>query len=136
MVEVPVWDRQTNSFQIDTKLVKEKGKSVQKPGVPLDFIVSDPPPLLVDFDGGRKAFKVGATTVNDDSAVEALVMTPEGRLVVRNSRLDSDPVVPEAKQRQDRLEAIRLRVQQARQGAAAGQPGAGAGMPMLPGGRN
>ncbi len=133
VVEVPVWDRQSGSFQIDTKLVKEKGKSVQKPGVPLDFIVSDPPPLLVDFDGGKRSFKVGNSTLNDDSAVEALVMTPEGRLIVRNSRLDSDPVVPEAKQRQDRLDAARQRVQQVRQGAAAAPAGGGPAMPGMPG---
>jgi len=61
---------------------------------------AEPPPLVVDFEGGKhNGYKVGNKTVYDEAAVEMLILTPDNQLVLRNSREDTAD--------QDRLERHR-----------------------------
>ena len=67
----------------------------------------------------------------DASAVEVLALTPDGRLVLRNSRLDADPDNSTAgAERRDRYDQWRERLNDLR--APAGAPG-GAVPPGVPG---
>lgn len=80
-------------------------------GIPINFAETTPPAILVDFDGGKRSFKAGATTVSDDSASNLLILTSDGRLIVRNTRTDSDGDSPEAKTRLDRINAWKEKVE-------------------------
>jgi hypothetical protein len=112
MVEVPVYDKLHDTLEIgfeaqpiDKKLVQKRAHT----GLPINFILekdTNSPPLLVDFEGGeKKNQRVGTVTVpRDESAVDVLVLTPDNKLVVRNSRLDSDPEYPPAHERIERYE--------------------------------
>jgi len=65
------------------------------PGPPL--VVDSEPPFVVDFVGGKHSgYKVGNKTVYDEAAVEMLILTPDNKLVLRNSLEDTAD--------QDRLE--------------------------------
>lgn len=87
-VEVPEWNAKKGQFELG--FAEAKGK-VKIPGIPVDFTLGDPAPILVDFQGGKHDYKLGKTNIKEDAAVEMLVLTPEGNLIVRNSRVDSDP---------------------------------------------
>jgi len=59
-------------------------------GIPVKFDTED---LLVDFDGGRirESFKTGeklTKDVNENANVEMLILSPDGKLRVRNSKVD------------------------------------------------
>lgn len=88
MVEVPEWNIKTSQFKLGFDFAKRKKRI---PGIPVSFNFGDPPPVLVDFTGGRFDHRTGKTIIKHDGAVEMLVLTPEGNLIVRNSRIDSDP---------------------------------------------
>ncbi len=100
IVEVPVWDKDLDTFKIgfEKQNAKRKNQALNHTGVPISFIRDGAWPLLVDFEGGWKSMvKVGGTVIpKDQSAVNLLVLTPEGKLIVRNSREDSDPDNPVA----------------------------------------
>ncbi len=96
MVEVPVWKKQQQKFEIGKSSTALGKKSVGlHAGMPIKFIRDNPPPMLVDFTGGPKhAFKIGKNKIADESAVEMLILTTDGKLIVRNSRIDSDASEP------------------------------------------
>lgn len=104
-VELPIWNSKLEEFVLaqhpDTYKKRPGGvRLVQHKGVPVDFNTGA---LLVDFDGGRaevfyKDKDRKENKVRDESAVEALVLTAEGKLVVRDSRADTD-----SKERVDRV---------------------------------
>jgi hypothetical protein len=66
------------------------------------------PAMLVDYYGGCQIVKVpGAksqTTVKDESATELLVITPDGKIRVRDGREDADPDSDRGGQRLERYE--------------------------------
>lgn len=107
-VELPVWNAKAEEFVLaqhpDTYRKRGPGvRVVQHKGVPVDFNTGA---LLVDFDGGKADLfyrdkDKKENKVRDESAVEALVLTPEGKLVVRDSRIDT-----EAKERTERLKEV------------------------------
>src|SRR5262249_3772368 len=74
---------------------RQRGTPLPK-GIPVDFS-TNPRALLVDFEGGkgqlmnfrRPGDKIDSKVL-DDSSVELLVMTEDGRLLVRNSKVDND----------------------------------------------
>jgi hypothetical protein len=139
IVEVPTWSDGKGAYEIrHTNPPAVKGKAAPKPlaGVPLDFVpmVTSPDgkrkdsvePLLVDFEGGKKANAqlMGSGAPNDDAAMELLILTADGRLIVRNGRTDIDVVIdrdrPTEITRQQRVELWRKRNQDASGGGAAG----------------
>lgn len=126
-VEVPVWNKSRNAFEIGflpQAVKKTAGKAVT--GLPVNFVPRKGQPLVVDFEGGKRAKP--AHPVQDESAVEVLVLTPEGKLMVRNSRIDSDTEYPDGNERITRYNAWVGRI---RQLATGGAPGGGGG-PKMP----
>lgn len=118
VVQVPVWRKFKDAFEIPNAIAFKfaKGNAILKPGIKIDLMptVQDAnntraatPPVLVDFFGGKH--KVG--NVSEDAAVDALVMGPDGRLFVVNSREHSDTSNPVARERQERLVNARKRVE-------------------------
>lgn len=141
MVETPEWDLRVGTFvlQAVSPLLKVKGKTTpvsQPTGVPLDLVVSNPNPLVVDFDGGKRAnLKVGSGFVTEEAAIDMLILDASGKLLVRNSRDDTYPEDnPGAKERTERYETWSRRVREARQaGVPAGGPAMPGTNPMAPG---
>jgi hypothetical protein len=145
IVEIPTWSDGKGTYEIrHTTPPPVKGKAAPRPvaGVPLDFVplVSSPdgrrrdpiPPVLVDFEGGRRT-RLG---IIEEASVDVLILTPEGRLIVRNSRADMDAKIdadtPLESTRQKRVEDWRRRN---REVAGGGSGGAGGGAPPILGGK-
>ncbi len=147
MIEVPRWSDRSQSFIIASsvqaargkpKTSKEKEKSSEPiaSGIPIDTTFQPPPPfLMVDFEGGVKnGFdrRDGSREfLTDSSAFEVLALTPDGRLIARNSRLDVDPETPPGSERTDRVEQWRKRLEEVRDNGSGGASG-GFQMPMGP----
>jgi hypothetical protein len=100
------------------------------------------PPLLVDFTGGKRQYNpapgAGGSGIVDSSAMDLLILMPDGRLVVRNSRADVDAVIdngtPDGTTRQARVEHWRKRNREVQTGGGTPGEGAGGGAPsILPG---
>lgn len=126
MIEVPVWNKKNGRFEIGngaTALPKPKPAVGFKPGkdlpeasaLPIDMIESHPPAMLVDFEGGtRHGFRdrLGYTYLKDESAIDLLILTSDGKLIVRNTRVDSETDTPEGMDRIARYQAWRNRLTQ------------------------
>ncbi len=87
-VKLPLWSSEENRYTLReaSTLRLGKGKDAASPkGWMVDFSGRD---VLVDFDGGKVTTRVGSKTVVEDVATELLIVRPDGRLVVRNSRED------------------------------------------------
>ncbi len=138
MTQVPVWNKAREEFEIGFEAQKVDAKKKQAragTGLPLNFI-EEPPPVLIDFEGGWKTqVKVGSTTIpRDEAAVEVLILSPDGKMTVRNSRRDSDAADPNntvAVDRQERYERWLTRIRQLRNGGGTAAPGG----PAMPNGR-
>ncbi len=126
ITEIPTWNKGRGSFEMrETVPPAIKGKPAPRAqkGVPLNFIPKEPGPLLVDFDGGRRSnTKLGI--VNDDAAADLLILMPDGKLIVRNSRADIDvpldDLTPDGTTRQARVVEWRQRNQRAISGESGG----------------
>jgi hypothetical protein len=139
MVEVPVWDKAQQKFKIgSSNALRGKKSSGQLAGMPIKFIRDNPPPMLVDFAGGPKhSVKIGKSTIRDESAVEMLILTTDGKLIVRNSRIDSDASEPVGAEREQQFKAWHAKIEDLRKAAMPVGKGGGAGLPggfQLPGG--
>jgi hypothetical protein len=123
-VELVVWNKTKNVFELATGVPgKEKLGAGMIKGIPVDFRPRQAI-FLLDFAGGNKQrYTITKTTaVEDDSACEALLLMPDGTLVVRNSRNDmNDGSVgavqanPMGAQRKERLDAWKKRLDDLRQ---------------------
>ncbi|MFN4261513.1 MAG: hypothetical protein ACK4RK_19695 [Gemmataceae bacterium] len=135
-VELPMWFPNRESFGLATPAVSARPtfpfRPMQtKPGVPVAFHTND---LLVDFEGGKKRDytvrsaenKVGRRIL-DDSSQELLILTADGKLVVRSSHIDQDDPA-----RQERLNLYQSRVARARSGGAGGTGTGGGSNPNDP----
>ena len=137
-VEAPVWYRNKQAFEIGQNVQAARKKpapgSVLTTGLPVD-LMTNPPALIVDFDGGKRdSVKVGKEFVSDTSAIDMLVLTPEGKLVLRNSRHDTDAELPAGQERSERFETWREYLRELRQGGRAVAPAGPPGMvPPMPG---
>jgi len=107
---------------------------------PVDFTPL-PPVLLVDFEGGSGTYVANRKQVNDQAEVDVLLMTDEGKLIVRRSQADlANP------ERQKREEAWRKWIAQVQEDTnktrntgpgnlpAGGLPGSPPGVPGGAGG--
>lgn len=119
--EVPWWDPKLEKFVFANQMVvgnKAVSPARGRKGVRVDFNTGD---VLIDFDGGKRTYNAAAPAAQrkvDESPVEVLVLTPDGKLVVRNSQDDTEDKV-----RKERLEAWKARLQQVRSGAEEDIPG-------------
>jgi hypothetical protein len=120
-VEAPVWDA-TRSTHVLGRLVRPgKGKgtpAVSKTAIPINF-AGDSSPVLADFWG----------TPEDEGYVEALALSADGRLTVRNSCDDSGRTHADGEERQVRYETWRSRLREARRQSPPPRP---AGNPKDP----
>lgn len=151
-VELPRWITEMQSFVLgDVRPATAKsGAKVVKTTIPVDFTTASPP-VLVDFSGGKGHYNVDTfdhakgtakreTIDNEESATELLVMTPEGKLLLRNSREDSDAEAPTGHDRLTRYDHWKARLTQMRERPTGipptdGMPPMGGTTPP-PGGRN
>ncbi|GEM_PF-7072778 len=141
MIEIPTWRLElqawTIGFAAQAGRSKAPGAGKTDPiaaGIPIDLTTA-PPALIVDFQGGKMTFfekRDGAKEyVEDTSAVDVLALTLDGRLVVRNSRLDADPETPDGAERRDRFVQWRERLGDLRPAPAAGAGPGGLGTPPM-----
>lgn len=124
--EVPVWHMGKIGFDLPSAVGKGgKITDKERTGIPLDMTGTDgttPGHLLVDLDGGRKVnVLVGKANLTDESAAELLILTPEGKLILRNSRIDTEEDYPEGKERKARHDQWRERVEQLRKSGPSNQ---------------
>jgi len=91
--EVPEWDRLTSSFQIAHEMIPDKDKrkpaSYRATGFPVQFQITNRPPVLVDFEGGKRWSSKTAKDPVDESAYEMLILDSDGKLVLLNSARDT-----------------------------------------------
>lgn len=133
--EVPYWDETQGArgeFRMNGDWVDDKkgGKKFKATGLPMIFqLPNRPPPLLVDFEGGKRHDT--KLSLKDDSAYEMLILDTDGRLILRNSLADTADA-----ERVRRYDHWRTRVRQYHAGRQApvgdGLQG-GPGMPTAPG---
>lgn len=133
VVQSLTWSKARGNWENPNVMPAPKKPKEKAPtGIPLDFTLGSPAPLLVDFDGGPRNFQnrtVGL--VKEDAAMDLLILTPEGKLIVRNTHEDSDDP-----QRVERYDAYRNRVDNTPEYPKAPflTPGQGGGAPAPPGG--
>jgi hypothetical protein len=91
--EVPEWNRLTSSFQIEHEMTPDKDKrkpaSYRATGFPIPFQLTNRPPVLVDFEGGKRWASKTAKDPVDDSAYEMLILDSDGKLILLNSARDT-----------------------------------------------
>jgi len=90
--EVPVWWPTLKSYRFalhpdDTKKRPGAPRSRQQKGLPVNFNTGA---LLVDFEGGKHPFQIGANKFLDESPIEVLVLTKDGKLLVKDSKSDTE----------------------------------------------
>lgn len=89
LITLPLWSSQKVKYILQ-ELPKYKvfglpPKKEQPKGVLVDFTTST---VCVDYDGGKQSRVVGDRTVEDEGAVEMLILRPDGSVTVRNSGVD------------------------------------------------
>jgi hypothetical protein len=86
-VKLPLWSSEDTRYTLREVATEKlaKGKDTQPKGWLVDFAGRD---ILVDFDGGKVATRVGSATREEDVQTELLIVRPDGRLVVRSSAAD------------------------------------------------
>jgi hypothetical protein len=90
-VEVTTWHPTQERFIIAVHPTELKNRRVRRhTGIPIDFSGGDNRPLIVDFEGGEHTMTVSGRQLREVGPVEMLIRTPDGRLVVHNSRQDTD----------------------------------------------
>jgi hypothetical protein len=136
-IEFPYWRTTQEQFVVAT----EPGATRKAPGVEVSFRPARPDGLdtvLVDFEGGRQECdrvisrdedgKEKKKKVQDVSANEVLLLTPDGKLLAHEGAEDTKD-----KERVERLKQVQDRIKEVKNPSGGGtQPGG----PGKPGGRN
>ena len=88
----PSWQYTRNAFILPTD-EKTKAKGISKAtGIDVDF-AQEPPEnnmILVDFEGGKVTSPLPNVKIVDESGIDVLMLSPDGKLLARNSALDTD----------------------------------------------
>jgi hypothetical protein len=112
-VDIPIWKSSQNAFVLPTaeENYKKKNRGTVPTGIDVNFGQdnSENETILIDFEGGRTSH--GKTT--DDSRIEVLMLSPEGKLQVRTSVEDA-----ENKVRKETRDAVIKRIEDIRTGKA------------------
>jgi hypothetical protein len=101
-VEVPYWNESHQRFELVGAAGLQKGSKAKPLAVKLSLLPpSTDAPLVVDFVGGQSlSYPITSrSSETDTSAVEMLLMTPDGKLLARNSRIDGYGDSPRGAQR-------------------------------------
>jgi hypothetical protein len=127
-VQVPVWKPEHEAFVLMS--IDPRSRDPRYTYVPADFSQPDGTDLvLVDFDGGEAKYdRPGKSAVSDKAAMEVLVMSPDGRLLVHDSAADV-----KSDERKKRLDAYRTRIKDVKSGKTADKGDATS--PFGPGGK-
>ena len=136
-VKLPLWDSAEMKYQLrelpaEILKLRSGAKAKDQPhGWLVDFSSRD---VLVDFEGGRvKAPKPGGGTIEEDAAVEMLIVRADGTAVVHNSAADMDD--RERRERNQVWDAWLKGVEGRKMAPGVGPGGEGApGRPGGPGG--
>jgi hypothetical protein len=112
-IDIPIWKYTQNMFILPAEEQKPtRGSRGRIPtGIDVDF-GQDPPEnnlILVDFEGGRVSSQT--PKVDDTCAIEVLMLSPDGKLLARNSVKDTND-----DQRKDRRDKVLKRIQDVREG--------------------
>ncbi len=111
-VDIPVWQYTKNAFVLPTgeKNVKEKNRGLVPTGIEVDFGQENPDneTILVDFEGGR-SYHPTNKNLSDNSRTEVLMLSPDGKLLARNSAADAKDDFREKQRKKviERIEDIR-----------------------------
>jgi hypothetical protein len=89
-VKLPLWSSEETRYQLreiqSEKVGKGKDATAPKGWLVEEFVGRD---VLVDFEGGRVTTRVtGKSQLAEDVSTELLIVRPDGRLTVRNSKDD------------------------------------------------
>lgn len=136
-VELPVWkfDLEDYAIATDSTTAEKQGRRGIEVPFGLEAKGDQPEAILVDFDTGNHGYervtqvdedKVDTKMVRDQSHVEALLLMPDGKLVLRESAIDSDTSGGEGEDRNRRVKEARDRVKAIKEGAEK--------KPVMPGG--
>src|SRR5262249_24539529 len=83
--EVPEWERLMGGFHIVGERMRDKDKrkpdSYKVTGFPIEFQITNRPPVLVDFEGGKRWASKTAKEPVDDSAYEMVILDSDGKLL-------------------------------------------------------
>ncbi|NBO90777.1 MAG: hypothetical protein EBV06_00435 [Planctomycetia bacterium] len=134
--KVPVWRHTRESFTIPT----DSNKKSPPPGIDVDFGYSvkgpQPEAILVDFNRGQQVYervvsrtaddRVETRKTSDDVGLQALLLNPDGRLVLLEGAIDSDD-----KERDSRVMKVRKRINDVEK---SNRPTPGAGGNLFGGG--
>ncbi|HYT90694.1 MAG TPA: hypothetical protein VEL76_18445, partial [Gemmataceae bacterium] len=92
-VEIPTWQTLRGHFELGyierVFAGKDLYKEVRHGHVAVNFGQEDGGPVIVDFVGGKTNYKA-INGGEDHGNMDLLLLTPEGKLVVRSSREDAD----------------------------------------------
>ena len=88
LISLPLWSAEKVKFLLQTLPKYKVANAKDQPkGVLVDFTTSM---MCVDFEGGKTKQTFGARNVEDESAVEMLILRPDGSIFVRNSAQDAE----------------------------------------------
>ena len=112
-VDIPIWKYTQNMFILPAEDQRVRAGRKANTGIDVEF-GQDPPEnnlILVDFEGGRGLKSPTNAQVKDDCAIEVLMLSPDGKLLARNSATDSNDGG-----RKDRRDQALKRIQDVREG--------------------
>ncbi len=89
-VDLPMWIWTRNSFILPEENPKAKRRGRVKTGIYVEFGQENPENnlILVDFEGGRVSSQ--SPKMDDTCALEVLMLSPDGKLLARNSYKDKE----------------------------------------------
>ena len=117
-VTVPVWSPLKEAFDVPKFRDIKAKPPIDKHGIHIDLLREPEAPVLVDFVGGKR-IRLGTSNIfEEDTAVEALILGPDGKLRVLNSRDAADGNNPTAIDRESRVMSARQRATEAQRSSA------------------
>jgi hypothetical protein len=113
-IDIPIWKYTQNTFILPAEGNKPSARAGGKvpTGIDVDF-GQDPPEnnlILVDFEGGNR-LAVPNSKATDDCGIEVLMLSPNGKLLARNSAKDTND-----EDRKKRRDEVLKRIQSVREG--------------------
>ena len=138
----PAWSKLKDTFEVPLNKDPDPKVKLGPRGLHLDLLmeyrtpvkdgddvkwkIERKAPVLVDFTGGKRLNR--SNQLEDETAVDALVLMPDGKLKVLNSH-----EATEAKERQERVLQNRARIAEIMRGGGGGRPAMPKEGPKLPG---
>jgi hypothetical protein len=130
-LKVPVWRYNQSAFQLATNPTAPT-RDRHMMDVPFSGYRGDA--VLIDFTGGEASYKKAprakddasdpvAVEVKEKASPELVILTAEGKLIVRDYDTDSNPLTPEGKERKERFDQWKERVKKIEEADKPSKPG-------------